>query len=168
MEVAVRNQDIDLALLQYGVYEISGTRFVENVLEPGMTLVDVGANGGYYSLIAARLVGIQGRVHAFEPAAGPFQRLQRNLGLNRFDNVIINRTAVAAILGRATMYPSAVESNDGLGSLRRGHGRLPVGEEVSVITLDHYAEALPDKRIDLVKVDVEGAKPRYSLVRTPY
>jgi FkbM family methyltransferase len=158
MEVALRNQDIDLALLQYGVYEISGTRFVESVLEPGMTVVDVGANGGYYSLIAARLVGSQGHVHAFEPAAGPFERLKRNRALNRFQNVTINRTAVAAIPGRSTMYPSAVESNDGLGSLLRGHDRLPVGEDVSVITLDHYVQTLPDKRIHLVKVDVEGSE----------
>src|SRR5262245_28776148 len=57
MELSPPNYFIGLPLFVFGVYEISGTRFLQTLLRPGMTFVDVGANSGYYSLIAARLVG---------------------------------------------------------------------------------------------------------------
>jgi FkbM family methyltransferase len=158
MELAYENHFIGLPLFVFGVYEISGTRFLQAVLDSGMSVIDVGANSGYYSLIAARLVGSRGCVHAFEPAAGPFERLRRNLALNGFRNVTISRAAVSSGPGRAVVYPSAVKNNDGLGSLLPGSDRSVQGEEVPVITLDHVVEQFPGRRVDLIKVDVEGSE----------
>src|SRR5262249_24017271 len=62
----------DRTLSRFGVYEIAGTRLIESSLSPGDTFIDVGANGGYYSLLAARLVGLSGHVYAFEPVPSPF------------------------------------------------------------------------------------------------
>ncbi len=160
MELAPRDRAIDLPLFLFGVYEISGTRFLQGVLEPGMTVFDVGANSGYYSLIAARLVGSQGHVYAFEPVAGPFDKLRRNLALNYFRNVTICQAAVASRLGRSIVYPSAIENNDGLGSLLPGPDRSVAGEEVPVISLDDLVAELPDKRVHLIKVDVEGTEAK--------
>jgi FkbM family methyltransferase len=158
MELAMRNRSIDLALFLFGVHEISGTRFLQGVLKPGMTLIDVGANSGYYSLIAARLVGSHGHVYAFEPAPGPFEKLRRNVALNGFRNVTINRAAVASGLGHSIMYPSAVQDNDGIGSLLPGPNRSADAEEVAVINLDALTEGLHNRPVHFVKVDVEGAE----------
>jgi len=128
------------------------------MLRPGMTVIDVGANSGYYTLLAARLVGGTGQVHAFEPVAGPFERLQRNLQLNSFHNIRITRAAVGQSSGRSIVYPSAVENNDGLGSVFRGPSRTAVGEDVPMISLNQLIQALPDRRVDLIKIDVEGAE----------
>ncbi len=158
MECAPRARLIDLPLFLYGVYEVSGTRFLQGVLKPRGTVIDVGANSGYYSLIAARLVGDKGHVHAFEPVSEPFERLQRNLGLNGFQNVTSNRAVVGRSMGRSMVYPSVVRNNDGLGSVLPGPSRSIVGEEVTMINLDHLVQELPDTRIDLVKIDVEGTE----------
>ena len=158
MELTLGNQFIDLPLFLYGVYEISGTRFLQALLRPGMTVVDVGANSGYYALIGARLVGSEGHVLAFEPAAGPFKKLRQNLALNRFRNLIIEQAALGESPGRAIIYPSALANNDGLGSLRPGPYRSVVGESVTVTTLDQVVERLPSAKVDLVKVDVEGSE----------
>jgi len=158
MELTLGNRFIDLPLFKYGVYEISATRFLQAVLEPGMTVVDVGANSGYHALIGARLVGSDGHVLAFEPATGPFNKLRRNLALNSFRNLLIEQAALGTRPGRAVIYPSAVPNNDGLGSLLPGPYRSVVGENVSVTTLDRVVERLPGGKVDLVKVDVEGSE----------
>ncbi len=158
MELTLGNQFIDLPLFKYGVYEISGTRFLQAVLEPGMTVVDVGANSGYHALIGARLVGSDGHVLAFEPATGPFNKLRRNLALNSFRNLIIEQAALGKRPGRAVIYPSAVPNNDGLGSLLPGPYRSVVGENVFMTSLDRVVEWLPGGKVDLVKVDVEGSE----------
>jgi FkbM family methyltransferase len=158
MELAPRGGILDLTVFLFGVWEISCTRFVQSVLEPGMTVIDVGANSGYYTLLAARLVGSRGHVHAFEPVAGPFERLRRNLALNGVRNATIKRAAVASSWGRATVYPSAVDNNDGLGSLLPGHGRSAVGQKVPVISLDQVVSEFREGQVHLIKVDVEGAE----------
>lgn len=158
MELSPKDRILDLAIFLYGVWEISSTRFVQQILKPGMTFIDVGANSGYYSLLAAGLVGPQGHVHAFEPVAGPFERLRRNLELNRLHNVTIARAAVASEPGDAIVYPSAVKNNDGLGSLEPGPEREVTGDLVPKVSIDHMFGALRMKRVDFIKVDVEGGE----------
>jgi FkbM family methyltransferase len=156
MELALRNRAVDLPVFQFGIYEISSTRFLQGVLKPGMTVVDVGANSGYYSLIAARLVGSEGHVYAFEPVAGPFEKLRRNVALNGFRNVTIIQSAVASGMGRSIVYPSLVKHNDGLGSLLPGPDRSTTGESIPVVSLDHVVKRLVGRRVHVIKVDVEG------------
>ncbi len=158
MELAPRDSILDLTVFLFGVWEISGTRFVQSVLEPGMTVIDVGANSGYYTLLASHLVGNQGHVYAFEPLPGPVEGLTRNVELNGFRNVTIKRVALGSGEGQSILYPSVVENNDGLGSLLPGPDRSVVGVEVPMISLDHVVEELPDRQVNLIKVDVEGSE----------
>jgi len=158
IELAPLEQVIDLSLFLYGIYEIASTRFVQSVLKPGMTVIDVGANSGYYTLVAARLVGPRGSVHSLEPISGPFQRLKRNLSLNDFGNVTIMQSAVGSSPGRTFVYHSLVENNDGLGSLLPGPQRSRLGEEVTVTCLDNLVDDIRDRQVDLIKVDVEGTE----------
>lgn len=158
MELSPENRDIDLPVLQFGVYEISGTRFIQAFLRSGMNFVDVGANSGYYSLLASRMVGPTGLVYAMEPADVPFAKLLRNIELNGLQNVKADQAAAGLTAGRAVLHTSAVRRNDGLGSLAPGPGRKDAGPEVQVTSLTMVASELPEGKADLVKVDVEGTE----------
>jgi FkbM family methyltransferase len=158
MQLSLRSKATDLALYQYGIYEVSGTKLVENVLRPGMTFIDVGANAGYYTLIAARLVGSAGHVYSFEPIKGIVERLRHNIELNGFRNVTIEEGALARCPGRASIYRSAVAENDGLASLLPGPARMPDPEQVVLTTLDEVSGRLPGRLVHLIKIDVEGTE----------
>lgn len=82
-------------VLYYGDFEAVELDFVASYLKPGMTVIDVGANVGLYSLISSVMVGTTGKVHAFEPGRLSFERLQRNLNLNRCKNVVATHIALS-------------------------------------------------------------------------
>jgi FkbM family methyltransferase len=152
------------AVFLYGTYEICGTRLMQAFLRPGMTFVDVGANIGYYTLLAARAVGATGAVYAFEPNAPVRARLEENLRLNGLlggdrDRIHVRPHAVARVSGEIQFYRSTVSDNSGLSSILPGAGRADDAEVVPCVSLDDFAAALPDgKPIHLMKIDVEGAE----------
>lgn len=88
--------------LAAGLYEPSVARLFENILGEGMTMVDLGANIGYYTLLASRLVGRSGRVYAFEPDPENHQYLLRNIVANGCRNVTVVEKAVYNITGTMT------------------------------------------------------------------
>jgi len=133
-----------------------GTRHVlTRLLAPGMTFVDVGANIGLHTLMAARSVGPGGCVHAFEPTPLTFNLLRRTMALNSVSEIVL---AHPIALGDATerrvlfqhrvcghnSFYSQPEANEAAGSL-----------EVAVKTLD---DVIGQRSIDIVKIDVEGAE----------
>ena len=131
------------------IYEPAVTRLVTS-LRPGMTFVDVGANNGYFSLLAAKAVGTSGKVYAFEPVPETFSRLKRNVELNRFKNVRLNRLALGMKNSTVDINLSGVE--DGLNSIV-SIGHAVSSTTVKVRTLDSIIEG---EDIDLMKIDVEG------------
>jgi FkbM family methyltransferase len=127
-----------------------------SLIRPGDTLIDVGANIGLWLMGAAKHAGPQGNVHAFEPVPENFVRLTRNLALNDLHQVICQQLALSDKSGQALFY-SATDGNSGLGSLtERERASRPT--EIRVITLDDYCERQAIRRVDLMKVDVEGAE----------
>jgi FkbM family methyltransferase len=158
MEVVPANYFIDRFLMLYGVYEVSGTRLLQTVLRPGMTVLDVGANSGYYSLLAARLVTPDGCVHAFEPVPALRAKFQRNLEQNGLQNVFVHPLVVAADPGEMDVYVSACANNDGLASVMAGAGRSEHALRVQSVSIDHFLEKFGGREPDFVKIDVEGAE----------
>jgi FkbM family methyltransferase len=144
-----------------GEWEPSVTQFIQGLLGPGAGFVDVGAHQGYYSLLASQVVGPNGHVFAFEPEPFNFSRLSENVGLNNATNVTAVRTAVGDYTGRAILHTAGVR---GSGS----HSLAPnvdpilaktVGQvEVEITTLDAYFQDRGWPRVDVVKMDVEGAE----------
>jgi hypothetical protein len=102
-------------LMWAGAYERDLVELFKRSVRPGMTVLDVGANIGYFSTIAAGLVGSHGRVHAFEPVPSCFARLERNL--SQFGWAWAHRSAVGDKSGVATVHFK--ESESGWGSLKR-------------------------------------------------
>jgi hypothetical protein len=88
----------------YRNYEPFVTALFKQVLRPGLTVLDIGAHLGYYSLIAADRVGPSGKVFAFEPALDSFLILQQNILLNRFSNIVAIQKAVAEVKSTRVLY----------------------------------------------------------------
>jgi FkbM family methyltransferase len=149
---------VNRAIFLYGTFEISETRLVQAFLRPGMTFLDVGAHIGYYTLIAARLVGDTGRVHSFEPGRKMRAQLDANVARNDLHNVEIHPEALAEQTGEVGFYPSALASNQGISSIiASGDGRAaPV--TVPSLNIDDFVSRLGGRRIDLLKMDIEGAE----------
>ena len=139
--------------LRSGVYEPHLTRVFERYCRPGMTVVDVGANLGYYSLLASRLVGSSGRVVALEPNSENCRLLLSSLRLNGSTNVELLPVAADVATGWA-YYSTHVGSNGGL--IDNGELLAHPGVVVPTFRLDD----LVSERVDFLKMDVEGAEGR--------
>lgn len=138
-------------IIYMGDYEPQTTKVFKAVLKKGMGVVDVGANIGYYTLLAARLVGEQGRVWAYEPEVRNYNELSHNIALNGFSNVEPMRVAVGDVDGVALLNVSRYDS--GVHSLLVT--RDSKGSRVAV-TEKRLDTLLKGQRVDLVKVDTEG------------
>ncbi|MCB1185225.1 FkbM family methyltransferase [bacterium] len=128
------------------------------LLTPGATFLDVGANVGFFSALAARLVGPRGRVVAFEPVPANADLVARNAAANGLGNVEVVRAAVSDRCGRGRLVLAGHAGGASLDSVAAPPD--PVGEiEVDLVTLDAWLAARPEVRPDVVKIDVEGAEP---------
>ncbi len=136
-----------------GLYEKELTDLIEAFVKPGMTVVDLGANVGYYSVLASRLVGTSGRVYAFEPDPDAYQYLRRNVELNACANVILVNKAVSIRDTVADFIPRQFE---------RGFlSDLPTGQasiRVQTVRLDAFLASAGWPPVDLVKMDIEGSE----------
>ncbi|MDB5457497.1 MAG: methyltransferase [Caulobacter sp.] len=134
-----------------------GTRQVlKRLVRPGMSVADVGANIGLLTLVMARGTGADGRVYSFEPEAGPRAQLSKMKALNGLAWVDIRPVAVGREAGRLTFHVSDVIGHSSLYALPEDEERRATLIEVEVVRLDDALGA--DARLDLVKIDVEGAE----------
>lgn len=141
------------SILRRGQIEPTTTPHFRARLKPGMTVADIGANIGHYTLLAARHVGTTGRVFAFEPEPSNFEWLERNIRLNEFTNVTARRQAVSNVTGPATLHIHA--ENTGGHSLDEGN--VVPGGTVAVETV-RLDDVIPEGTLDVMKIDVQGAE----------
>lgn len=127
-------------------------RFVRRWLRPGMRVVDVGANYGVYTLAAARAVGAEGRIWAYEPTPASAEYLQRSLQLNAAAQVHLSRLAIS---DRAGEVPFQITRSPEQNAV--AHDRTAAGVvALPAATLDAQAAALGWRDVDFLKLDVEG------------
>lgn len=147
--------------VSYGIYaknfEMRERMFHNAFLRPGDIYLDVGANIGLFTLIAAHKVGNDGQVYALEPTSTSFQRLLTNIHLNRFSNVSPFQIALSDAPGQVSMLVS-LDGYDGRNSLTSPTaGEKFTSEMVSALTLDQFVqEQHLDHKITMIKIDVEG------------
>jgi len=125
--------------------------FLSRYVTPGMTVIDIGANIGPYSLFLAELVGDQGQVLAFEPDPGLFEVALTNIRENGTELIIkIQNLALGSQPGPASLYRSSFNSGDKRQSVSRRHGD---GVPVCVARID---DIVCHEKIDFIKLDVQG------------
>jgi FkbM family methyltransferase len=142
-----------------GRYEPQETEIVRHLIRPRMSVIDVGANWGYFTLVAAHLVGAGGHVLALEPHPDLHHWLSVNVRRNGLSQVTCIRAAAADRAGHAGFVAATPEDgNSGLS--RFASGQEAADFESPTETLDALVERHGLETIDLVKIDVEGAEAR--------
>ncbi len=140
-----------------GTHELPVQQALEREVRPGMTVYDVGAHLGFFTLGLARLAGPTGLVFAFEPLPENARRLRDNLELNPdvAGTVTVVEAAIADAAGRARLQRHGNSSQAGLAAPGEDSET-----EVACVTLDEFALAAGGRAPGLVKLDVEGAEGR--------
>jgi len=156
------DEGISSSLHLHGTYEPLATALMKEIIRPGMTVIEIGANIGYYALLQARWVGATGRVIAIEPEPGNFGLLVRNVSVNGYTNVSTVNAAIARRSGNATLWlhnsferHSLIEGSESNASI-----------EVPAWSVDDLVR--DEARVDVVKMDIEGyeCEAIYGMVQT--
>lgn len=143
-----------------GWLNLALTELFRKIVKKGMTFVDAGANIGYYTLLAASLVGENGRVFAFEPEPECFALMVKSIDYNRFQNVNVERASLGDDEGITN--PSLPESpgrhTKAIIQIQAESSRQegPKGKALPIITLDRLCNY---KRVDMIKIHTSGSKP---------
>ena len=148
----VHDYGIGTLLFLQGGYASARVSEIREAVKEGDTVIDIGANIGYFTVLLANIVGPEGKVYAFEPDPRSFHLLQRTVERNGWTHVIIEQKAVSSKAGELLLY----QTREWTGNT------LTPGEHIStikvqVVTLDDF---LPDEySISFVKMDMDGAEP---------
>lgn len=145
-----------------GAYSWNQLRVLDGLLQDGMVFVDVGANQGEFTLFAAKRLPV-GRVIALEPMSEMYARLLQNIEANRFDNVLVRQVGLWSEPTQKTIYRQEQRFVDGsihegLGTVFPTEARDTRVEEIECVTLDSLVEANEIARVNVMKLDVEGAE----------
>ncbi len=144
-----------------GEYEPATTFVFRAVLGEGDVAVDVGANWGYFTLLAASLCGSTGRVFAFEPHPGSYRLLAKNIQANGLANVLAVPKAVSNEAGKASLLLARSAQHHSLYRVpaeKRSPSNQAGHVVVDTVTLDEFLAQNPGEP-KLVKIDIEGAEP---------
>jgi FkbM family methyltransferase len=144
------------APMYFGSYALLVVEAMRRFLRPGGVFLDVGANIGYLSAVAADLVGPRGEVHAFEPVPAYFDRLRRLAALNPNYSIIANPCAVGEIFGACTIYVTREPGQSTLVPAYKTRSEIVSSLEIPVVRLDSYLATRRIGRVALIKIDAEG------------
>lgn len=151
MYLDVKERGVSRGLILEGVREGLCTKIIKEELKRGMTVVDIGANIGYYTLLEASLVGKDGRVYAFEPFPHSFALLNKSIEINDYSSIVETyQVAISDKCGTAKLYLAEADNIHTLVDLGKARKHI----DVNTITLDEF---LKDKgSVDFIRMDIEG------------
>jgi FkbM family methyltransferase len=154
------SQGIDFAIYLGGMFERSTATALSKLTEPASLVLDVGANIGAHTLRLAKLVGPKGRVMAFEPTDFAFRKLQRNLDLNPWLASRVEAFHCFLAASDSASAPKAIYSSWplvlGTGLHAKHLGREMQTEAAQARSLDSVLNEYADRKVQLVKLDVDG------------
>ncbi len=146
---------VSLSLILNGVWEEYETELFKRNLRLGDTVIDVGANIGYHTLIAAEIVGNNGQVYAFEPDPKNFGILKRNVEVNGYKNVTLVNKALSNKNGVGKLFLSEEDNHGDFRIFGSDDDRKSV--DIELIKLDSFfGSRIP--KINVIKMDVQGAE----------
>ena len=128
----------------------------KKVIKPGMTVLDIGANSGTFTLLVSELVGSKGKIYSFEPEPSNFRALSRLVKFKNLKNVDILNVALSSKSGKKTLFVD--KFSPGAHSLAKDNLISGAKREIKVktLTLDDFLNSVG--RVDVIKIDVQGAE----------
>jgi len=159
MRIIESDAVVSKSLKLYGEWADEELSFLKALLEPGMSVFDVGAFIGTHTLAFATFCGSEGTVTSFEPRREIFDVLAANVTLNGFTNVTVKNLGLAEKAFELTLGALNLDDANNFGGLALeggGSTQTVASYQTSVVTLD----SLNPDRLDLIKLDVEGMEAR--------
>ncbi len=143
-------------LILSGKWEEYETSLFKRSIKKGDVVLDIGAHIGYYTLIAADIVGDEGKVYAFEPDPKNFTLLEKNVRENGYKNVELVNKAVAEKTGSSRLYLNTENTGD-----HRIYSASDKRRSIKIqaISLDDFFRD-KNKRINMIKMDIQGSEVR--------
>lgn len=151
--ISPRRNRIGEALYRSGVWEQAVTDTIRETAKPGMTVLDIGADIGYYTILLARLAS-PGAVFAFEPIPQARDTLERNVERNALKNIAVSPFALGNAAASAWIEQPFEKSRLNLSGVKPATGDVAV----EIRRFDELAGALGIQHVDFLKLDVEGAE----------
>ncbi|HUS51485.1 MAG TPA: FkbM family methyltransferase [Candidatus Paceibacterota bacterium] len=146
------------------IHEEATTNLFKKNVRKGDIVVDLGANLGYFTLLAAQLVGERGKVFSFEPEPKNYNYLVKNIELNGYKNVSAFQKAISDRNGKTQLFICSydtghhtINSYEGIAAYSRGRSAEKKSIEIETLTLDDFLKN-KSNRVDIAKIDVEGAE----------
>jgi FkbM family methyltransferase len=149
-------EHIQQQLFWYGYYEKELGIILKKILRPNDAFLDIGANIGYFSLLAANNSPTI-KVISFEPVNDLFQKLNENISINNIKNIMSVNTAVGETNEEKELFISA-NDNLGMSSFQQPENYSGKKEKVKVVAIDDWFKTSGLNKIDLIKLDVEGSE----------
>jgi FkbM family methyltransferase len=146
------DKGVSIELAVYRVHEPCTSRLLARCLQPGMTVVDIGCNIGYYALLEAQRVGPTGRVIAIEPEPTNARLFLQNVEANGYQNIVFHQVAISDRNGTSSLRISEKSNRHSLNDVPWPTTAV----EVPIRTLDSLMEQDPPESVDLVRMDLEG------------
>ena len=161
LHVSYSDANISARIFANGVWEKNYTHVLEKILRKGDVFLDLGANIGYYSILAGKKIGADGRVFAFEPAKDNFELLCQNIKTNGLEEIVHPiQKAAGESQGKIPLYAASEDPSDRIAYA--GVKGAQVYDEIECVRPEDYLRENYGKwvdRIRVIKMDIEGFEP---------
>jgi len=156
MKILSKDKGISSELIIYGVHEPLTTKLILSEIKPGMTILDIGSNIGYYAILESNLIGTTGKIYSIEPSPINFKLLEENLKLQKMNNFKIFNLAIGNkndklefLISEKSNWSKIKEDSDII-------GKNDTIITVPVKSLNLFCKENNLEKIDLIRMDVEG------------
>lgn len=143
-----RNVELVVSIFK-GTYDRESTAFFSKVIQPGWTIIDIGAYIGYYTIHFSKLAGSKGKIIAFEPDSNNLSILQKNLKLQKINNVEIRRMALGDRKRMIKLYIDGPHTT----LIKKN---IKFIKEIKRMQMDTLDNLLKNQKADLIKIDTQG------------
>ena len=154
MYLDLNDKGISRTLLLFGKRELEHKKMLEQIIRPNITILDIGANIGYYSLMILKLIGPNGKLIAVEPSPSNIEILKKNLNLNNYNDIEVHNAAISDENSIKKFFLSEMSNLNTLNYTEKKSLNL-TGETINVKTLT-VPQIMEGRNLDLIRMDVEG------------